>query len=328
MNDIMSEDQIAALFEAAKSGEVPDQTPQPVRRRQRTRTVDFSRPTKFTADHQRRIERTVDAFCLGAAGRLTAELRMTVEFEVLNTTQVTWAAAQTLLPLNSLAATVLLQPLGTRVLMSIESQFILTMIEGMLGGTANRAAKPRRFTEIDWTLSRRIVDVMVHHFSAAWHDMTGTISFEVETLEEQTDATSISPVSEPTLVVMIEARVASQSAAIGFLIPWSAIDPIADLIAGKDEAQSGLRDGAFGIDLAMAAAPVTIRAEVAALQLPVADILSLQPGSVIRLGAPAADGVSIYAENVKLARAKPGANGVRRAVQIEYYEPEGDADGW
>jgi flagellar motor switch protein FliM len=48
----------------------------------------------------------------------------------------------------------------------------------------------------------------------------------------------------------------------------------------------------------------------------VADILALGPGSVVVLGAPADQGVSIYAENVKLGRAYPGANGVKRAVQI------------
>ena len=38
---------------------------------------------------------------------------------------------------------------------------------------------------------------------------------------------------------------------------------------------------------ALSAAPVTLRAEVAAMDLPVAEILSLEPGSVIRLGATA-----------------------------------------
>ena len=45
------------------------------RRGQRMRAVDFSRPTKFTTDHQRRITRAVDGFCLDAATRLSAELR-------------------------------------------------------------------------------------------------------------------------------------------------------------------------------------------------------------------------------------------------------------
>jgi flagellar motor switch protein FliM len=321
MSDLLNADQIAALFEAAKSGEMPESAPQSTRRQQRMRAVDFSRPTKFTTDHQRRINRAVDGFCLGAATRLTAELRAGVEFETLNTTQVTWAAAQALLPAHSLAVILILEPLGTRALMTIESQFVLTAIEGLLGGTTDRAQKPRRFSEIDWMLSRRLVDAVVHQLSAAFHELGGNLSFTVEDIAQQTDATSIASVSEPTYVTMIEARIATHSTAVSLLLPWVSIDPIADLIAGRGLRPMGQLDDS-GIDRALAAAPVTIRAEVAALDLPVADVLSLEPGSVIRLGASAADGISLFAENVKIARAQPGANGVRRAVQIQAHEED------
>lgn len=321
MNDLLNADQIAALFEAAKSGDVPEAHSGLSRRQQRMRSVDFSRPTKFTTDHQRRITRAVDAFCLGAATRLTAELRTPAEFETLTTTQVTWAAAQALLPAHSLAVTVVLEPFGTRVLMTIESQYVLTAIEALLGGNTERAPKPRRLSEIDWVLSRRLVESIVYQLSAAFHDIGGNLSFSVEDLAQQTDATSIASVSEPTFVVMVEARLAAHSSAIALLIPWTAIDPIAELIAGRGESSGGTLE-ASGIEHALAAAPVTIRAEVAALDLPVADVLSLEPGSVIRLGAAAANGVSIFAENVRIARAQPGANGVRRAVQVQAHEED------
>jgi flagellar motor switch protein FliM len=321
MNDTLNSDQIAALFEAAKAGEVPESTPITSRRQQRMRAVDFSRPTKFTTDHQRRITRAIDAFCLGAATRLGAELRTSVEFETLNTTQVTWAAAQALLPAHSLAVIIVLEPLGTRALLTIESQFVLTAIEGLLGGTTDRAQKPRRFSEIDWMLSRRLVESIVHQLSAAFHELGGNLSFTVEDIAEQTDATSIASVSEPTFVVMVEARIAGHSTAVSVLVPWITIDPIADVIAGRDTRPVGLHEDS-GMEKALAAAPVTIRAEVASLDLPVADVLSLEPGSVIRLGASAADGVSLFAENVRIARAQPGANGVRRAVQIQAHEEE------
>jgi flagellar motor switch protein FliM len=37
---------------------------------------------------------------------------------------------------------------------------------------------------------------------------------------------------------------------------------------------------------------------------------------VIKLGVQADQGVTLFAENVKLARAQPGSNGPRRAVQV------------
>jgi flagellar motor switch protein FliM len=322
MAETMNPDQIAALFEAAKAGNVPVTSSAPTRRQQRMRSVDFSRPTKFTADHQRRIARAIDGFCLGAASRLTAELRAPVEFETLNSSQVTWAAAQGLLPTNSLIVTLMVEPLGTRVMMSIESQFVLTAIEGLLGGATGKAAKPRRFSEIDSMLTRRLVDSIVHQLSLAWHDLGG-LSFSVEDIDQQNDAAGLASVSEPTFAIMLEARMNVHSAAIALLVPWFAIAPVSDLIAGRDSVGPGdLADS--GIDQALANAPITVRAEVAALDLPISDILALKPGSMIRLGAHAADGISVYVENVKLFRAQPGANGVRRAVQIRAAEePEG-----
>jgi flagellar motor switch protein FliM len=62
--------------------------------------------------------------------------------------------------------------------------------------------------------------------------------------------------------------------------------------------------------------PVTLRAEVASVDLAIEDILALTPGSVIPFGARADDGVTLFAENTRLARAQPGSNGPRRAVQV------------
>lgn len=314
MTDVMNPEQIAALFEAAKAGNVPQATSSTTRRQQRMRSVDFSRPTKFTADHQRRITRAVEGFCLSAVGPLTAELRAPVELETLNTNQVTWAAAQALLPSHSLTVILRIEPLGTRAMMTIESQFVLTAIEGLLGGSTDKPARPRRFSEIDWMLSHRLIESIVHQLSLAWHDL-GNISFTVGDIDQHNDAGTIASVSEPTFVVMLEVRLGPQASAIALLIPWAAIAPVSDLIAGGDGAAGdGLADS--GIEQALALAPVTIRAEVASLELPVSTILALRPGSVIRLGAHQSNGISVYAENVRLFRAQPGANGVRRAIQI------------
>ena len=52
---VLSADAIAALVDAARDGRLPEEKPAPQRRR-RMRAVDFTRPTKFTADQERRLE--------------------------------------------------------------------------------------------------------------------------------------------------------------------------------------------------------------------------------------------------------------------------------
>jgi flagellar motor switch protein FliM len=314
--DRLNPDQVAALVEAAKQGQVPEQASAAPRRGHRLRTVDFSRPTKFTADHQRRIARAIDTFCQTSVTRLSTELRTAVELETINTTQATWSGAQSQLPGSSLWVTLDVQPLGTRLLLTIEQSFILMCLDCLLGGTPEKPPHERRFSEIDNMLTQRLIESMIHQLSLVWHDLAG-ITLSLVEIETFNDASQIAAVSEPTLVVVIESRINKHSASMALLIPWLAIDPVAERLSGKesDTPEADLL-GAAEIGRAVAGVPVTLRAEVAAVELPIDEILSLRPGSVIKLGSQAEHGVTLFAENVKLARAQPGCNGPRRAVQV------------
>jgi flagellar motor switch protein FliM len=316
-SESLSPDEITALLGAARAS--GPETGTATRRQPRMRPVDFSQPTKFSTDHQRRIARAMETFCGTAGTRLSAELRAGIELETINTVQMAWAAAQALLPARSLAVTLECEPIGTRMVLMVESSFALAGIECLLGGSPDRAPRERRLSEIDWALTRRLLLSIVGQLSSVWRELGG-ISFSLGPIELHSDSLAVASVSEPTFAVVMEARLNRASSAMALLIPWQAIEPIATLVSGRDTAS-----GEDGIDArmerALAAAPVNLRAEVASVELPISDILSLQPGSVIRLGGQAEAGISLYAENTRLGRAQPGTRGARRAVQILGGEP-------
>ena len=315
--DRLSADQVAALVEAAKQGQLPEQSsPGGHRRGHRLRTVDFSRPTKFTSDLQRKISRAIDTFCQTSVTRLSTELRTAIELEAINTTQATWSGAQSQLPGGSLWVTLDVQPIGTRLLFTLEQSFILMCLDCLLGGSPDKPPRERRFSEIDTILTQRLIDAVVQQLSLVWHDLAG-LTLSIVEIETFNDASQIAPVSEPTLVIVVESRINKHSASMTLLIPWIAIDPVADRLSGKEATESEADSlGAAEIGRAVAGVPVTLRAEVAAVEMPINEILSLGPGSLIKLGAQADQGVTLFAENVKLARAQPGCNGPRRAIQI------------
>ena len=70
MNDVLSNDEVAALVEAAKQGQT-DAEPTHKRRARRVRDIDFSRPSKFAQDQQRRLERAHESFARTAGQRLS-----------------------------------------------------------------------------------------------------------------------------------------------------------------------------------------------------------------------------------------------------------------
>jgi flagellar motor switch protein FliM len=99
MSQSLTPEQIAALVEAAKQGDLQDDAPAAAQRRApRLRTMNFARPTKFTSDQERRLSRSLESFCRTASTRLSAELRVPIELEVIASTQLTWSTAQSQLP--------------------------------------------------------------------------------------------------------------------------------------------------------------------------------------------------------------------------------------
>ena len=316
MSELLTPDKIAALVDAAKQGQLPDAgaAQKPTRRGHRLRTVDFSRPTKFTADQARRITRATETFCQTANTRLSTELRVPVELELLNTVQLTWAAAQAQLPPHSLSLILEVAPIGTRMLLTAEQSFVLAGLEALLGGSPDRPPKERRLSEIDWSLTRRLFESIVHQLSMVWQELGG-VTLSAGEIDPH-DASQVASVSEPTFTVLLECRLAKQSFALALLIPWVAIEPVEDAISGRDSSHADQVLTASPMQRAMSDVPVRLRAEVASIDLEVSEILSLVPGSIVKFGVPADDGVMLYAENVKLARAQPGSHGPRRAVQI------------
>jgi flagellar motor switch protein FliM len=316
VSELLTPDKIAALVDAAKQGQLPDAgaAQKPSRRGHRLRTVDFSRPTKFTADQARRIIRATETFCQTANTRLSTELRVPVELELLNTVQLTWAAAQAQLPPHSLSLILDVAPIGTRMLLTAEQSFVLAGLEALLGGSPDRTPKERRLSEIDWSLTRRLFESLVTQLSGVWHELGGVTLTAGEI--DPHDAGQVASVSEPTFTLLLECRLAKQSFALSMLIPWAAIEPVEDAVSGRDPSHDHEVQRESKMQRAMSDVPVTLRAEVASVDLEVSEILSLVPGSIVKFGIPADDGVMLYAENVKLARAQPGSHGPRRAVQI------------
>jgi flagellar motor switch protein FliM len=318
VNDLLTEDQIAALVEAAREGQIPDAKPEHGSRRpKRVRDVDFTRPTKFTQEQQRRLERGHETFCRTVSTQLSAELRSPFEFEVINVDQQTWSSALGEIPQPSLYAVVETSN-GTRTLLSIELPALMSMVERLLGGSANGPQVVRELTEIEVALTRRICGTIVAQLSRTWEDLMQT-SLSLSEIETQQQNIQLAPSSEPTLAITVEVRADATSSTLTIVLPHRSIEAslehlstghYGDAAEVHQDAQTeeAVRDALRGI-------AVEVRAEIGSLELTVDEVVALGEGDIVRLG-PASAGGTLYADSVPIHRTKPGRNGNRRAVEI------------
>ncbi len=283
---------------------------------EQVRRLDFSQPTKFTTELRRRILRALDGFCKTLGGSLGSELNAEVETTVTNIGQHTWAAAKAQLPADAVAVAVEAETINRHMLMSVERPLVLQSLECLLGGEAAHAAHERHLTEIDWVLTRGMLDAIVHQLSAAWDELGGALLTR-GAVDTEGDAGVLMPVGEPTLSVALEVKVDGLTSGMSLLIPWGAIEPITERIRGGGVELAGREPHvADALRRGVAGAQVLLRAEVGSAQMPIERMLELTAGSLLALEDRAEDGVLLFAEGISLGRGRPGRSGHRRAVKL------------
>ncbi len=313
----LSEDQVAALVAAAKNGAPPEApAPAPAARRQRVRKIDFTRPSKFTTDQQRRLERAYTSFSRSVSSRMSAELRAPISMELIDTAQLTWANALEEVPAGSLSGIVQIAPYDARILFTAELTLLLGVIERLLGGQTGDLPPERSLTEVDRALISRILQTLLDELSISFNDL-GELSFKLVDLETERTPAQLAPLSEPTLAMTFEFRLAHNSSTMVLLLPHRSIEPVLRTQGAQEQDAQLAADAAAAVMDAMGEVSVLLRAEVGSVDMSLADVLALRPGDILRLDGAAEEGaVTLYADAVALHRAKLGRNGRRRAVGV------------
>jgi flagellar motor switch protein FliM len=311
-------ERLAALLRGAQQ-EVADpaaEAPAGGRRPRWLRTVDFSRPTKFTTDQERRISRAMETFCRTAAGRLSSE-RVPVELELLDCSQHTWTNAQSHVPAGSVIALAELQPIGSQIVLSAEPRLLLGALEALLGGDPGRAPQERKLTDIDLKLVRRVFDAFSEALGGVLNDVAG-LQVAVTDIDATGETSYLEQPSEPTLALTMEAHLGGSATVMVVLVPYTSVEPVIARFSGRDEGFDRTRDprSADAVRAGVSRVDVTVRAEVADRRMAISDVLALQPGDVVKLGGTAGSEITLYAEDVPVHRARPGRSGARRAVQV------------
>ena len=282
--------------------------------------LDFSQPTKFTAEIRRRIAGALDPFCEELSDWMAGELGAEVRLSVADVAQRTWAEAKAQLPADSVAVAVEEEAIDRKMLLSVELSLVLQALECMLGGDAARAPSERHLSELDWKLAGGLLDAIVRELSTAWHELDGPELTRGERDVEGDAGVLVGP-AEPTLAIALESSIAGQASTLSLLIPWTAIEPIAESIRGAGgghhlQLQSAA-PGPEALARGVAGAQVLLRAEVASAQIGASRLLELVPGTLVELEGRAEDGVRLFAEGVSLGRGRPGRSGTRRAIKLQ-----------
>lgn len=291
----------------------------PAARLPRVREIDFRRPSKFTREQIRRLQNSHEGFCRSASSRLSAELRASLQLEMIGTDQLPYATVMAEeIPPQALVTVLDVEPLGTEIALIMEMQLALTLVDRLLGGQGSGAiTSATSLTEVEVAVARRALSSLVEPLSDTWLDFAD-VQLGISTTAILPMTVQIVPPSEPTLLLNFQVDVDGLFSILTLVMPHRSVGPLLHRLehaqfgvqAVDEAAQSAVRTAVKGVE-------VELRAEVGAVELSIEEILALRAGDTVPLKRAADKGVTLHAADVPAYAATPGRNGKARAVQID-----------
>ena len=92
-----------------------------------------------------------------------------------------------------------------------------------------RHPSERHLTDIDWALAKDLIDAVVGGLSTSWTELQGPELVRGE-LDLEGDGGVAALAGEPTLSVRLASKIDGVSSSISLLMPWAAVEPIAERV--------------------------------------------------------------------------------------------------
>jgi flagellar motor switch protein FliM len=312
MEKNLKQDEIDALFQAARTATSAEAKPEI---RARVVPYNFSSAGQISTDQLRAISMLNDLFARNLTHNLSAWLRTRLQVNLVSAEQITFNDFLLRIPEISYVASVRLEPLGALSVLQLDLAIAPSVIDLLLGGEGQTGAL-RELTDIEESIMGSVIEIVCRELTMAWQPVG--LSFNFERRQMQTQAARIMPVTEKTLCLSFEVRMAESSGLLNLAFPAVVANTILRRLTGE---WGGRRRHAVESRMRIEQT-VRLLSFGASLQLPSVriegrELKDLAVGKLLRLKLPANIGAELRAGGQLLFHAQPVRLGSHRGARVE-----------
>jgi flagellar motor switch protein FliM len=273
-----------------------------------------------TSPRFRTLHAVHERFAPSLATALSAFLRSDFQISFEDLSIQTSGGFQAALPNPTCLMVFRLHPREERMYLHMNCATVFGLLELLLGGkSCAEPAASRNLTEIEWSLLEEIVRVMVRPLGEAWQTFA-TVEFEVESLVSepglvaQNDPTQ--PPNQPLIRLAFHLQCGEHSGMLEIAAPQSFFDSSAGAaLEQRASAETPEPDVQQKLAL-LAEADVSLEVRLDGPLLPVADLMNLSPGQVIKLDHPLDQPLRGVINGALTMEGAVVSSGKKRAFQI------------
>lgn len=326
MSEVLSQSEIDALLNAISSGELDVKDIQDEESSRKVKKYDFKNPQKISKDQLRTLEVIHDNLGRFIQTFLTGYLRAPVKIEVLTVDQFAYSEFSNALTNPAFLCLIDFSPLDGQILMDISTNVIYTIIDRLLGGDGTERQEIRTFTEIELSLLTKMVQRMNSDIKEAWSNVID-LNPRLEKIETNPQFAQVVPPNEAIALVTMNIEIGGIEGMMNFCIPYILLEPILDKLSTRlwftTTKKERSKEELIAIRERILKTRVPLVAELGTTTVKIKDVLSLQPGDVIKLNSSQYIPIRV-GSNIKF-RGEIGVSNNKMAVKIAEVIKESEA---
>lgn len=332
MAEVLSQSQIDALLNAARSGEM-DLNRSDQDSEKKYRKYDFYSPRKFTKDRIKMISGIFENYTRIINSRLNGLLHTTSDIAVESVEEQRYYEFSNALSDGDVLTLADVDVDGKResdetpVLIHLSTGLVLNMMDRLMGGDGDETGNIRAgysFTALELKLYEDIVKDMISILGGSWENYIN-LDFSFRRVESNPTLVQLIGLDETVVIISISLKLPNVSGRMSICLPGMMLTNIFTKIAAMNQVGRGSgEDNSENIMGILRDSQLQVIAELGRTQLTLQDIYSLNVGDVVDLGHPTKEPVSLYVGGQPWFSGKLGTQSGSMAVKIwETYHVQG-----
>jgi len=270
---------------------------------------DFKRPDKFSKDQLRAIQMIHEAFARQLTTVMSTLIRSMVSAEVASVDQLAYEEFVNSLVQPTVIGTVEMHPFDGNILVELNPNLVFSVIDRMLGGKGEFSGKIRELTDIEKTVTERVIMRMLELLEDSWSTVVD-VRFRFESMESNPFFVQICPPRDMVLLVILKLKVGEVEGMMSICFPYFLVEPIVDKLSSQQWFASTSRkrdeDEREHIVKSLGNVRIPLSLELGHTVLSLADVYALEPGDVIKLDETRESEISVRVGNHVRFKARPG----------------------
>lgn len=323
MADILSQSEIDSLLNEMTTGTVDvDDFISGKLKKSDISSYDFRRPNRISKNQVRTLQTVHESFAEVFGYYLVSKLQTVVSISVTSVDQLFYS--EFILSVSNPSCLYVFEIDGTdgNGILEISPQLALTIVERLLGGSAEIQPKPRTITPIEQAVVRGIVEHALSDLRNAWRSVA-ELSFKYQRLEMEADFVQVAPSSEIVVVVSFDVNIGIHAYLMNLCFPTFALEDVLARLNRQQVTTSVIRqsparmkENSAILRQQMSNTFLPIVVELGKAGITVKELLALKSGDVIKLKKKINQEVEISIAGKKKLAGRPGSVDGKKAVRV------------